>query len=195
MLSRCPKRIIFTLTYEEAVSHSEIVFLAVGTRPSSTGEADLTAVLEVAKNIGENLKNPYTVVSCKSTVPVGTNAKIRKLIEKVKPKKTTFDVASCPEFLREGSALNDTFHPDRIVIGSDSQKAIDVILKLHEQLPGERVIVGLESAEIIKYASNSLLSTKISLRGSSKISILLCIIFNLSLSANKSLSTHFIQTI
>lgn len=155
-------RLKFTTEYPEAINNSEIVFLAVGTPPTETGDADLSSVLDVAENIGKNLGNHYTVVSCKSTVPVGTNRKIKSLIEKVKPKGATFDVASCPEFLREGSALGDTFEPDRVVIGSESQKAIDTILKLHSPLPGERVIVGIESAEIIKYASNSILSVKIS---------------------------------
>ena len=156
------KRIVFTPSYEKAIAESNIVFLAVGTPPSPTGEADLSAVMLVAENIGKNLKKGYTVVSCKSTVPVGTNRKIAEVINTHKSKDADFDVASCPEFLREGSALNDTFHPDRIIIGANAKKPITMLEKLHEPLPGERVIVGLESAEIIKYASNSLLSTKIS---------------------------------
>ena len=155
-------RLKFTSSYDEAIPDSDIVFLAVGTPPTETGEADLSSVLSVAKEIGKNLGNHYTVVSCKSTVPVRTNRNIKKLIEEVKSENALFDVASCPEFLREGSALGDTFEPDRIVIGSDSRKAIDMLLKLHEPLPGNRVIVGLESAEIIKYAANSILATKIS---------------------------------
>lgn len=156
------KRLIFTTSYETAIPHSEIVMIGVGTPPTETGEADLTSVLAVAEGIGKNLGGHYTVVSCKSTVPVGTNRKIQDVISKVKPNEATFEVASCPEFLREGSALSDTFSPDRIIIGSDSPKAIELLLKLHEPLEGERVVVGLESAEIIKYASNSMLSTKIS---------------------------------
>jgi UDPglucose 6-dehydrogenase len=155
-------RLKFTDEYPEAISHSEIVFLAVGTPPTETGEADLSSVLTVAEQIGKNLGKHYTVVSCKSTVPVGTNKKIKELIESVKPEDAHFDVASCPEFLREGSALSDTFEPDRVVLGSYSQKAIDTLLKVHSPLPGKRVIVGLESAELIKYASNSILATKIS---------------------------------
>ena len=155
-------RLIFTSSYTEAIPASEIVMIGVGTPPTETGEADLTSVVAVAEQIGKNLGPHYTVVSCKSTVPVGTNRTIQKVIEGVKSSEATFEVASCPEFLREGSALADTFHPDRIVIGSDSKKAIDLLLKLHEPVAGERVVVGLESAEIIKYASNSMLSTKIS---------------------------------
>lgn len=156
------QRLIFTTSYEDAIPESEIVMIGVGTPPTETGEADLTSVLAVAEGIGKNLGDHYTVVSCKSTVPVGTNRKIEAVINGVKKDSAEFEVASCPEFLREGSALGDTFHPDRIIIGSDSQKAIDLLLKLHEPLQGERVVVGLESAEIIKYASNSMLSTKIS---------------------------------
>lgn len=157
-------RLFFTDSYESAISQSEVVFITVGTPPKKNGdgEADLSSVLEVAENIGKNLGSHYTVVSCKSTVPVGTNRKIEQLITRVKAKNTEFDTASCPEFLREGSALSDTFNPDRIIIGSDSKKAIEMIQKLHEPLSGERVVVGLESAEVIKYASNSFLATKIS---------------------------------
>ena len=155
-------RLLFSTSYTEAICNSEAVIIAVGTPPAKNGEADLTSVIMVAEEIGKNLGPHYTVISCKSTVPVGTNRKIQKIIEKAKNIEATFEMASCPEFLREGTALEDTFHPDRIVIGSDSKKAVDVLLKLHEPLDGERVIVGLESAEIIKYASNSMLSTKIS---------------------------------
>jgi len=155
-------RLIFTSSYKEAIPASEIVMTGVGTPPTPTGEADLTSVLAVAEQIGQNLGNHFTVISCKSTVPVGTNRKIKEVLDRVKPAHATFEVASCPEFLREGSALNDTFRPDRIIIGSDSKEAIDLLLKLHEPIEGERVVVGLESAEIIKYASNSMLATKIS---------------------------------
>ncbi len=156
------QRLHFTSDYSKAIPESDIVFIAVGTPPKESGEADLSTVLDVAENIGKNLGNKYTVVSCKSTVPVSTNRTLAKKIDEVKPAGATFDMASCPEFLREGSALSDTFEPDRVIIGSDSKKAIDTLVKLHEPLPGERVIVGLESAEIIKYAANSILATKIS---------------------------------
>lgn len=155
-------RLHFTNDYSKAIPESDVVFIAVGTPPKETGEADLSTVLAVAENIGKNLGNKYTVVSCKSTVPVSTNRTLAKKIDEVKPAGATFDMASCPEFLREGSALSDTFEPDRVIIGSDSKKAVEALIKLHEPLPGERVIVGLESAEIIKYAANSILATKIS---------------------------------
>lgn len=154
-------RIHFTLDYDKAIPESDVVFIAVGTPPTSTGDADLSSVLDVATNIGKNLKKGYTVVSCKSTVPVGTNLKVEEILNKVKPEGAEVDVASCPEFLREGTAINDTVYPDRVVIGSKSQKAVKKLLEVHKPLPGERVITDLASAEIIKYASNAMLATKI----------------------------------
>lgn len=156
------KRLIITYTYEKAIPASEVVFIAVGTPSQKSGEADLTSVLQVAESIGKNLSDHYTVVSCKSTVPVGTNKKIHVILENKAHKQAQFDVASCPEFLSQGTAIQNTFSPDRIVIGSNSQKALATLLTLHEPLNGKRVIVSLESAEIIKYASNALLATKIS---------------------------------
>lgn len=156
------KRIFFTSEYEKAVAESEIVFITVGTPPKETGEADLTAVIEVARNIGNNLKNKFTVVSCKSTVPVGTNKKIEIIISKHKSKQVDFAVASCPEFLREGTAISDTINSDRVVIGSDNKKAIDKLITLHKPINGKRVITNLASAEMIKYASNVFLANKIS---------------------------------
>lgn len=152
----------FTDQYTEAIPASNIAFITVGTPPKENGEADLSMVFHVAEQIGKHLKKGYTVVSCKSTVPVSTNRKVLERLEKVKPKEALVDIASCPEFLREGTALSDTFHPDRIVIGGDSQKAIEALLEIHKPIDGKRVIVGIESAELIKYASNSLLATKIS---------------------------------
>ncbi len=155
-------RLIFTSEYPEAVSESEIVFITVGTPPKQNGDADLSTVLNVAKQIAVNLSSPFTVVSCKSTVPVGTNKEIETIINKNKRHEVTFAVASCPEFLREGSALHDTFQADRVVIGSESQQAIDLLLKLHAPIPGKKVVTDLVSAELIKYTSNSILATKIS---------------------------------
>ncbi len=155
-------RLHFTLSFEEAIPSSELVFITVGTPPKENGEADLSAVLNVAQKIGSNLGKDFTVVSCKSTVPVGTNLQVEKILRENKPKNTEIAVASCPEFLREGTGIFDTLNPDRVVIGSNSQKAIDLILAAHKPLPGKRVITDLASAEIIKYASNAMLATKIS---------------------------------
>ena len=155
-------RIHFTQDYTESVGQSEIVFIAVGTPPKENSEADLSTVFAVAEKVGKNLKDGFTVVSCKSTVPVGTNLEVEKIINNVKPKSAEIAVASCPEFLREGTGICDTLNPDRVVIGSNSEKAIQRLLELHKPLPGERVITDLASAEIIKYASNAMLATKIS---------------------------------
>jgi UDPglucose 6-dehydrogenase len=155
------KRLLFTLDYTEAIPSSKVVFIAVGTPPKPTGEADLSVVYEVAEKVAKHLDG-YTVTIVKSTVPVGTNRKVEALITKHKPEKAEFAVASVPEFLREGQAIGDTMHPDRVVIGSDSQKAKDVLVELHKPIDGTLVLTTLETAEMIKYAANSFLATKIS---------------------------------
>jgi UDPglucose 6-dehydrogenase len=155
-------RIHFTDSFAEAIPKSEIVFIAVGTPPKEDGHADLSTVFSVAHEIGKNLKEGFTVVSCKSTVPVGTNLEVEKIINELKPEKAEIGIASCPEFLREGTGIYDTLNPDRVVIGSENKKAVDLLLKLHKPLPGKRVVTDLASAEIIKYASNAMLATKIS---------------------------------
>lgn len=155
------KRLLFTLDYKKPISESSVVFIAVGTPSSPSGEADLSTVFEVAKKIGENLTH-YTVVITKSTVPVGTNKKVKDIINKVKDRKVEFDIASSPEFLREGQAISDTLHPDRIIIGTESKKARDLLIELHRPIDGNVVSTNIETAEMIKYASNAFLATKIS---------------------------------
>lgn len=154
-------RLKFTLEFPKAIQSSKIVFICVGTPSSATGEADLSSVFDVAHKIGKHIKE-YTVVVTKSTVPVGTNRKVEALVKKSSKGKVAFDIASCPEFLREGSALSDTLNPDRIVIGCVNDRAKELLLDLHKPIDGVRVITTIETAEMIKYASNSLLSTKIS---------------------------------
>jgi UDPglucose 6-dehydrogenase len=155
------KRLLFTLDYKESIPNSDAVFIAVGTPPLSSGEADLSVVFEVAKKIGENLEG-YTVVVTKSTVPVGTNKTTKEIIAAAKSEKANFDVASIPEFLREGQAISDTLHPDRIVIGTDSKPAEKLLVELHKSIDGKYVLTNIETAEMIKYAANSFLATKIS---------------------------------
>ena len=161
-------RLSFTLDYD-SVKEADLVFIGVGTPPKENGEADLSTVLEVAEKIGKNLSG-YTVVVTKSTVPIGTNVKIKALIEKIKPEKAEFDVASCPEFLRQGSAISDTLYPDRIVIGTESDRARDLLVELHKPLRENAncpyVLTNLETAEMIKYAANSFLAMKISFANS-----------------------------
>ncbi|HSX09096.1 MAG TPA: UDP-glucose/GDP-mannose dehydrogenase family protein [Candidatus Saccharimonadales bacterium] len=156
------KRIHFTTEYEHAVGESDVVFIAVGTPPQTSGAADLSAVFDVAEKIGKHLKKGFTVVSCKSTVTIGTNKKVAESIKSVKPEGAEFAIASCPEFLSQGTALQNTLYPDRVVIGSDSKKAIDIMIGLHEGINSPKVITSLASAELIKYTANAILSTKIS---------------------------------
>lgn len=156
------KRLLFTLDYKESIPLSQVVFIAVGTPPKVvTGEADLSVVFEVAEKIGKHLDG-YTVIVTKSTVPVGTNQRVGEIVTGVKPKKATFDIASVPEFLREGQAISDTLHPDRIVLGTRSKQAQDVLMELHKPIDGKVVLTTVETAEMIKYAANAFLATKIS---------------------------------
>lgn len=154
-------RLLFTMDYTPSVEESEVVFIAVGTPPKENGEADLAVVFDVAQKVGKHLKN-HTVVITKSTVPIGTNFKVKEIIEGVKSSDATFDIASVPEFLREGQAISDTFHPDRIVIGTESKKAEETLVKLHQGIDGELVLANVPTAEMIKYAANAFLATKIS---------------------------------
>lgn len=154
-------RLIFTLDYDPAIPDSDAVFIAVGTPTTKTGDADLSSVLTVAEQIGKNLKG-YTVVATKSTVPTGTNKKVSRILSECKPSGTEFDYASVPEFLREGTAIADTTTPDRIVIGSESPRAQEVLTKIHEPINAPIILTNFETAELIKYAANSFLALKIS---------------------------------
>lgn len=154
-------RLIFTLDYTPSVPESEVVFIAVGTPPQKTGDAELKAVFDVAEKVAKHLKD-YTIVVTKSTVPPGTNQRIKKIIEENISNDASFDIASAPEFLREGSAISDTLHPDRVIIGTESKKAEKILVDLHLPLGAETVLSNLETAELIKYSANSFLATKIS---------------------------------
>ena len=160
-------RLIFTLDYTPAIPESEVVFIAVGTPPLEDGSADLSVVFEVAKKAGEHLAN-HTVITVKSTVPVGTNKRVQQIVQEVKPEQAEFDIASVPEFLREGQAIGDTQHPDRIVIGTENKKAQEKMVTLHDgliknsQKDTHLVLTTVETAEMIKYAANAFLATKIS---------------------------------
>ena len=154
-------RLKFTLDYKEAVLPSGIVFICVGTPPKTSGEADLSQVFAAAESIATVLVG-YKVVVTKSTVPPGTNKKVGEILEKFKPAGSSYAIASVPEFLREGSAISDTMHPDRVIIGTTSDRAQQLLLEMHKPIGGKTVLCNVETAELIKYASNSLLSTKIS---------------------------------
>ena len=146
---------------EEAAENSDIIMIAVGTPPGFDGAPDMTAVKAVASEIAKSIKH-YTVIVNKSTVPVGSGDVVEKILLDAGVKPELFDVVSNPEFLREGSAVYDTLHPDRIVIGAKSKEAADKLVELYHPLGSPVHITDLASAELIKYASNSFLATKIS---------------------------------
>ena len=154
-------RLSFSTDLAAAVRKSVIVFIAVGTPPKVDGGTDLSAVEAVARAIGRAMDR-YTVVVNKSTVPVGTGELVREVIERHQQQPVPFDVVSNPEFLREGSAIEDTLRPDRIVIGAPSQQVAMTLLELYAPLERPMIITDVPSAEMIKYASNAFLATKIS---------------------------------
>src|SRR3989441_1305091 len=154
-------RLSFTTDLAAAVRKSVIVFIAVGTPPKADGQTDLSAVEAVAQEIGRAMDR-YTVVVNKSTVPVGTGEFVREMIERHQHQPVPFDVVSNPEFLREGSAIEDTLRPDRIVIGAPTQQVAMALLELYAPLERPMIITDVPSAEMIKYASNAFLATKIS---------------------------------
>jgi UDPglucose 6-dehydrogenase len=154
-------RLSFTTNLPAAVQRSVIVFITVGTPAKDDGQTDLAAVGQVARVIGQSMER-YTVVVNKSTVPVGTGEFVREVIEGHQQRPVPFDVVSNPEFLREGSAIEDTLRPDRIVIGAPTQQVAMSLLELYAPLERPMIITDVPSAEMIKYASNAFLSTKIS---------------------------------
>lgn len=160
-------RLTFSSDLATAMQDAEVIFIAVGTPPNEDGSADLSYVLSVAKSIGERLTHPIVVVD-KSTVPVGTADKVREAIQAEldeRGEQIDFDVISNPEFLREGSAVKDFMYPDRIVVGTDSAKSERVMEELYGAFSKKQdriQFVGIRDAEMIKYAANAMLATKIS---------------------------------
>jgi len=157
-------RLVFSTDSLQAIRDSLVIFIAVGTPPRGDGSADLSYVEEVVKEIAKNL-NEYKVIVTKSTVPVGTSHRIKEIIQTYKNNDTQFDVASNPEFLREGSAVYDFMHPDRIVIGTESDAAKAILRDLYRPLYLREtpfIFTDLKTSELIKYASNSFLAMKIS---------------------------------
>jgi UDPglucose 6-dehydrogenase len=152
----------FTSSYEKAIPEAEVIFICVGT-PTKKGKADLSFIYGAAKSVAEYLKNPAIVV-IKSTVPPGINPKIEKWMKRFAG--VPFDIVSIPEFLREGKALWDTLHPHRIVIGASKKETVRKLLRLHKGIRGKRLICLPASAQLIKYASNAFLPTKISFANS-----------------------------
>ena len=157
-------RLTFTTDLPAAVKTSKIVFITVGTPPRPDGSADTSAIYAVAKVVAQNLDG-YTLVVQKSTAPVGTARELYDWMKKHAKKGGEFDVASNPEFLREGSAIETFMRPDRVVIGAETKKAQEILKKLHDPLfliETPMVLTNLETAELIKYAANCFLATKIS---------------------------------
>lgn len=155
------KRLKFTSSIRAAVKASEVIFIAVGTPALENGEADLTGIENVARSIAQNMDG-YRLIVEKSTVPVETCAWVKKTISTYVKKGHKFDVVSNPEFLREGSAINDFIHPDRIVLGVESAKAKQIMTSLYQPLNRPILVTNIKSAELIKHASNAFLATKIS---------------------------------
>jgi len=160
-------RLFFTTNLKDSLEGAEAIFIAVGTPPDEDGSADLQYVISVAREIGQHMTE-YLVVLTKSTVPIGTAKKVRTAIQEELDKRGVnipFDVASNPEFLKEGDAINDFLKPDRIVIGTDSEQARDVMNHLYKPfiMTNNRIVfMDIPSAEMTKYAANAMLATKIS---------------------------------
>lgn len=161
------KRVNFTTDINKVINESDVIFIAVGTPQNNDGNADLSNVFEVAHQIGRSM-NSYKIIVDKSTVPVGTGQAVKKIIQEeldCRGLKIEFDVVSNPEFLRQGSAIQDFTHADRVVIGAESQHSIEVMKEVYRVLYINEtpfLIVNIETAELVKYASNAFLATKIS---------------------------------
>jgi len=154
-------RLKFTTSYGDALRDAEYAFIAVGTPSGVNGEADLQYVAAAARSIAENMRGPLVIIN-KSTVPIGTGDWVADIVRASQTKPVDFAVVSCPEFLREGSAIPDFMNPHRTVIGSLDHEAAERVARLHLPLRAPIVITDLRTAEMIKYASNAFLATKIS---------------------------------
>jgi UDPglucose 6-dehydrogenase len=154
-------RLNFTTSYREALGGAEFTFIAVGTPQGSGGEADLQYVRRAARSIAEAMEHPLIIIN-KSTVPIGTGDWVADIVRRYQPEPIDFSVVSNPEFLREGSAINDFMHPDRIVLGSLDPEAAAPVAQLYLSLRAPIMLTDLRTAEMIKYASNAFLATRIS---------------------------------
>ena len=165
--NRDKDRMIFTTSLKDNLEDTEAVFIAVGTPPDEDGSADLKHVIEVAREIGRHMKH-YMVIVTKSTVPIGTSIKVRETILEEQKKRgvsISFDVASNPEFLKEGSAIDDFLKPERIIVGAESEEAEKIMRRLYKPFVLNNhpiIFMDIRSAELTKYAANSMLATRIS---------------------------------
>lgn len=155
------KRLTFSDSIKEGVKNSKAIFIAVGTPPKEKGEADLSAIEDVAEEIAKYMDS-YRLIIQKSTVPIATGDWVESTVKMFKKKHAKFDIASNPEFLREGSAISDFMNPDRIVIGVETKRAQEILAKIYKPIKGKIVFTDVKSAELIKHASNSFLAMKIS---------------------------------
>ena len=155
------KRLSFTTSYAEALEGTEYAFIAVGTPSGADGEAELSYIADSARSIAENMHAPLIIIN-KSTVPVGTGDWVAEIVSQHQKEPVSFSVVSCPEFLREGSAISDFMQPHRTVLGSLDAEAAEKVAQLHLPLRAPIIITDLRTAEMIKYASNAFLATKIS---------------------------------
>jgi UDPglucose 6-dehydrogenase len=155
------ERLSFTTDIEMTIKLAEIIFVCVGTPQKPSGEADLTSVEAVSQRIAKAMTN-YKVIVEKSTVPVKTGEWVRRTVKLNNPKNHSFDVVSNPEFLREGMAVYDFMHPDRIVIGVESERAANMMKELYQPLGAPMIVTNIETAELIKHASNAFLALKVS---------------------------------
>ena len=151
----------FSVDLDKAIRISNVLFVCVNTPPRDDGSADMSYVEGVSRRIAENLDN-YKLVVEKSTVPVKTSSWIKRTISLYRKKNVDFDVASNPEFLREGTAVHDFLNPDRVIIGVETDKARELMLKIYAKFNDKILVTNIETAEIIKHASNSFLAMKIS---------------------------------
>lgn len=154
-------RLHFTTDYTEALTDAQFVFICVGTPSGVDGEADLQYVRMAAQSVAQHMTHSLVIIN-KSTVPVGTGDWVADIVKRSQPKPIAFDVVSCPEFTREGSALYDFMNPDRVVVGSTNRAAAEKVAQLHLPLRTRIILTDLRTAEMIKYASNAFLATKIS---------------------------------
>ncbi len=154
-------RLRFSTSIDDGVRSSFFLFIAVGTPPKENGEPDLSSIEQVAEEIGRAMDS-YKIIVEKSTVPVQTGKWVRTIAERFNQNRVDFDVASNPEFLREGSAIPDFLHPDRIVLGVETKRAEEKLLELYAPISAPKIVTDIASAELIKHASNSFLSMKIS---------------------------------
>ncbi|MFA5031989.1 MAG: UDP-glucose/GDP-mannose dehydrogenase family protein [bacterium] len=161
LLDKNKNKIKFTTSIAEGIQEADIIFICVGTPPKTSGDADLSIIEEVVTQIASSMKS-YKIIVEKSTVPVQTGMRVKQLMEMKLKGKVEFDIASNPEFLREGMAIYDSLHPDRIVIGVESERAKNLFIELYKPINAPLVITNIESAELIKHASNSFLAMKIS---------------------------------